>query len=184
VLLTRDRDETLALEERTAFANRKKADLFISLHLNANRDTKARGIESYFLNLTTDETAIEVAARENSTSTRSLGELQGIINDLMLNSKINESSRFATELHKGLLGSSRAVNYKGADRGVRQAPFYVLLGAQMPSVLLELGFITNEKDAELLQDPGYQKTLVEGIWRGVNAYINNTGYAFYGGSDS
>lgn len=184
VFLTRDSDETVALEERTAYANRKKADLFISLHLNANRDTKARGIESYFLNLTTDETAIEVAARENSTSTRSLGELQGIINDLMLNSKINESSRFAGELHRGVLSSSRAVNYNGSDRGVRQAPFYVLLGAQMPSVLLELGFITNEKDASLLQQAGFQKTLVEGVWNGINAYINHTGYAFFGGSDS
>lgn len=181
VFLTRDTSETVALEERTAFANRKKADLFISLHLNANRDPKARGVETYFLNLTTDETAIQVAARENATSSRSLGELQGIINDLMLNSKINESSRFASELHKGVLGASRAVGYSGADRGVRQAPFYVLLGARMPSVLIELGFITNEKDAEMLQQANYQKTLIDGLWKGICAYINSTGYAFNGG---
>ena len=180
VFLTRDRDVFMTLEERTAVANRKKADLFLSLHVNANENRSVRGIETYFLNLTTDASSIQVAARENATTQKSLSDLQLILNDLMLNSKINESSRFASCVQKNLMGSVTHIGYRGRDLGVKQAPFYVLLGAQMPSILLEMGFITNTNDCTLLRRSTYQQTLVEGIAKGINTYITNTTYAYYG----
>lgn len=182
VYLTRDKDVFIPLEERTAFANRKKADLFISIHLNANSKTSVRGIETYFLNLTTDASAIQVAARENATTSKSLGDLQLILNDLMLNSKINESSRFATGMQQNVMSSVKGVGYAGRDLGVKQAPFYVLLGAQMPSVLVELGFITNKNDLALLKKPSYRRSLVEGVAKGVDDYANGTTYAYHGGT--
>ncbi len=180
VYLTRETDTFLTLEERTTFANRKKADLFISLHVNSNVDRSVRGIETYFLNLTTDASAIEVAARENATTSKSISDLQLIINDLMLNSKINESSKFADSVHKYVMSSARNVGYRGKDLGVRQAPFYVLLGAQMPSILAELGFITNSTDLSLLKKRSYQNTIIDGIAKGINNYIMNTTYAYSG----
>ncbi|MFY9397269.1 MAG: N-acetylmuramoyl-L-alanine amidase [Desulfomonilia bacterium] len=180
VFLTRTTDTFLTLEQRTNFANEKRADLFISVHINSNEDRTVRGIETYFLNLTTDATAIEVAARENATTQKSLSDLQLIINDLMLNSKINESSKFANSVHTGVMNSALSTGYEGRDLGVRQAPFYVLLGAQMPSILLELGFITNSKDIGLLKRRTYQESLVDGIAKGINSYIMNTTYAYSG----
>ncbi len=182
VFLTRSTDKFLTLEKRTNFANEKRADLFVSLHINSHRDRSIRGIETYFLNLTTDATAIEVAARENATTQKSLSDLQLIINDLMLNSKINESSKFANCVHNDIISSAVNVGYAGRNLGVRQAPFYVLLGAQMPSILLELGFITNSKDMSLLQRRSYQEALVDGIAKGINNYIMNTTYAYGGRS--
>ena len=112
----------------------RKADLFVSIHINASGDAAAQGIETYFLNLTTDSSAIEVAARENATTSKSLSDLQLIINDLMLNSKINESSRFANCVQKSLISSVLTNGYQGRDFGVKQAPFYVLLGRRcLPS---------------------------------------------------
>ncbi len=179
VYLTRDSDVFLTLEERTAFANKKKADLFVSVHMNAHRDQSIQGIETYFLNLTTDASAIEVAARENATTSKSISDLQFIINDLMLNSKINESSRFASCIHKCVMSSALNNGYRGRDLGVKQAPFYVLLGAQMPSILVELGFITNSNDSSLLQNDSHQSTLIDGIAKGINKYIMNTTYAYF-----
>ncbi len=178
VHLTRTRDEFLTLEERTGFANRKKADLFVSLHINSHHNSSVNGIETYFLNLTTDSTAIEVAARENAAAQKSMSDLQLIINDLMLNSKINESSRFANNVQTYVVSSAINIGYEGKNLGVKQAPFYVLLGAQMPSVLLELGFITSPTDISMLKRQAYKETLVDGIAKGINNYIMNTTYAY------
>ncbi|HQH99638.1 MAG TPA: N-acetylmuramoyl-L-alanine amidase [Deltaproteobacteria bacterium] len=178
VFLTRSRDEFLTLEERTVFANKKRADLFISVHINSHQNPSVSGIETYFLNLTADSSAIEVAARENATTQKSISDLQLILNDLMLNSKINESSKFANFVHTCIVSSALGIGYSGKNLGVRQAPFYVLLGAQMPSILLELGFITNSTDTEMLKRRSYQDTLVEGIAKGINNYIMNTTYAY------
>lgn len=178
VYMTRDSDVFIPLEERTAFANKKRADLFVSIHINAHNNKALQGIETYFLNLTTDSSAIEVAARENATTSKSISDLQLIINDLMLNSKINESSRFASSVHKCVMSSVINTGYQGKDLGVKQAPFYVLLGAQMPSILCELGFITNTADASLLQCDSHQSTLIDGIAKGINKYIMNTTYAY------
>ena len=182
VYLTRSRDVFVPLEERTAFANRKKADLFISIHANAAEDKRLGGVETYFLNLATDASAIRVAARENATTSKSISDLQLIINDLMLNSKINESSKFATYVQRSMIRSLRKKGFKERDLGVKQAPFYVLLGAQMPSILVETSFITNPRECSLLRRKSYQEAIVDGIARGINSYIINTTYAFKGGN--
>jgi N-acetylmuramoyl-L-alanine amidase len=174
VLLTRDRDVYLTLEERTAIANTKKADLFISVHANAARNRNAYGIETYFLNLTTDEDSIAVAARENATSEKNISELQTILDDLMRNAKINESSRLATYVHKDLIGHLDGRYSRIHDKGVKQAPFYVLLGAQMPSILIETAFISNKRECQRLTNSNYQKHLCDGIVKGVRRYIRDT----------
>jgi N-acetylmuramoyl-L-alanine amidase len=170
VLLTRSKDVFLPLEERTAFANTHEADLFVSIHINAAPQNGLSGIETYFLNLATDEASMRVAARENATTRRSISDLQVILNDLMLNSKINESNRLARALHKEMLEETR----KGCsvqDLKVRQAPFYVLIGANMPAVLTEVGFITNQREAQRLADPAYRDKLAEGIAQGLQNYV-------------
>ncbi len=169
VLLTRAKDVFLPLEERTAFANTKGADLFVSIHVNSAANSGLNGIETYFLNLATDEAAMRVAARENATTQRSLSDLQVILNDLMLNSKVNESNRLARTIHQQVLGSLRA-KYTVADLKVKQAPFYVLIGARMPAVLCEVGFISNATERTRLTNTIYLDLLAEGIARGIMRY--------------
>ena len=171
VLMTRRGDTYLPLEERTAYANTKNADLFISIHTNAARDSRAYGIETYFLNLATDDEAIRVAALENATSTKNISDLQTILTDLMQNAKINESSRLATHIQDHAVKEMKRKYRKVKDKGVKQAPFYVLLGAQMPAVLVETGFISNARESKRLRDPKFQEQLCRGIVRGIKAYI-------------
>jgi N-acetylmuramoyl-L-alanine amidase len=170
VLLTRDRDVFLPLEDRTAFANTHDADLFVSLHINAAPSHRLNGLETYFLNLASDEESMRVAARENATTKRSISDLQVILNDLMLNSKINESNRLARALHKGMVGTLRK-HYKVRDLKVKQAPFYVLIGARMPAVLCELGFITNPTEHQRLAKGRYRARLAEALAAGVASYV-------------
>ena len=151
--MTRSSDKFLTLEERTAFANTKDADLFISIHVNAHRNKNAYGTETYFLNLATDEEAIRVAAMENATSTKNISDLQTILMDLMQNAKINESSRLASYVQTNMVGHLKKKYSKVRDKGVKQAPFYVLLGAQMPSILVETSFISNPRECKRLMDP-------------------------------
>lgn len=174
VILTRDKDVFLSLEERTAIANTKNADLFISIHCNASRNSKAHGLETYFLNLATDEDAVLVAARENATSRKNISELQGILHDLMRNAKINESSRLAAHVQQEMVSHMRDRYGDIANKGVKKAPFYVLLGAQMPSILVEVAFISNQRECLRLVDGDYQDHLVNGIMRGVRRYIKET----------
>jgi N-acetylmuramoyl-L-alanine amidase len=174
VILTRDTDRYLALEERTAIANTERADLFISIHANASRNHLASGIETYFLNLTTDEESIAVAARENATSRKNISELQTILNDLLQNAKINESSRLATYVQKNMITDLTRNFDRINDKGVKQAPFYVLIGAQMPAILVETAFISNKMECARLVDSNYQETLVRGIVAGIRHYINET----------
>ena len=145
VIMTRKRDRYLTLEERTAIANTKNADLFISIHTNAHRNRRAYGIETYFLNLATDEESIRVAARENATSTKNISDLQSILSDLMQNAKVNESSRLATRIQESVYKQLKRKYSRIRNKGVKQAPFYVLLGAQMPAVLVEASFISNAR---------------------------------------
>ena len=173
VIMTRTDDTYMTLEERTAVANTERADLFISIHANASRNSNAHGIETYFLNLTTDDESIAVAARENATSRKNISELQEILNDLLQNAKINESSRLATYVQRSMYQKASASYNPVADRGVKYAPFYVLLGAQMPSILVETGFISNPREARRLMDPEYQKTLCNGIVEGIRAFIHD-----------
>jgi N-acetylmuramoyl-L-alanine amidase len=175
VILTRDRDVFIPLEERTAIANTKNADLFISLHINAHPSAKVRGLETYYLNLTTNAEAMRVAARENATSTHQMSDLQEILSDIMKNSKIDESSRLAQQVHNSILTEAEKNGYAGIKNlGVKQAPFYVLIGAQMPAILIEVAFISNEQDVKNLQDPNFLAMLTQEIADGVRTYVNNT----------
>jgi len=172
VFLTRNSDRYLTLEERTAIANTKNADLFISIHTNSHKDRRAFGIETYFLNLATDDDAIRVAAMENATSTKNISDLQTILSDLMQNAKINESSRLAGNVQLSVVGHLKTKRYSRIkDKGVKQAPFYVLLGAQMPAILVETSFISNPRECERLVDPQYQQRICEAIVIGIKKYI-------------
>lgn len=171
VVLTRETDVFLSLEERTAIANTRSADIFISIHANASRNRYARGVETYFLNLATDDEAILLAAQENATSTKNISDLEAILSDLMKNAKVNESSRLAGYVQKALVRTLKP-KYKGIkDHGVKQAPFYVLLGADMPSILVEIAFISNPKECRRLNTAAYQEDVVDGIVRGIQSYI-------------
>ena len=175
VILTRNSDRFLTLEERTAFANTKNADLFISVHTNANRDPRAYGISTYVLNLASDEEARMVAAMENKTSTNNISDLETILFSLMHNTKIHESTRLAAYVQEGTIKRLKQRGYgRVKSIGVKQAPFYVLLGAQMPSILIETSFISNPRECRRLVNPTYQDRLCEGIVRGVKKYIRET----------
>jgi len=171
VIMTRTKDRYLTLEERTAIANTKNADLFISIHANSHRDRRAYGIETYFLNLATDEESIRVAARENATSTKNISDLQTILSDLMQNAKVNESSRLATLIQESIHKRLKKRYSRVKNKGVKQAPFYVLLGAQMPAVLVETSFISNARECKRLVNRKYQEQLCTGIVQGIRNYI-------------
>ena len=170
-ILTRDRDVFLSLEERTAIANTKSADIFISIHANASRNRRARGVETYFLNLATDDEAILVAARENATSTKNISDLEAILTDLMKNAKVNESSRLAGHVQEALVRTLKPKYKEIKDHGVKQAPFYVLLGAEMPCILVEIAFISHPKECQRLNTASYQEDVVDGIVTGIEKYI-------------
>jgi N-acetylmuramoyl-L-alanine amidase len=157
VVLTRDSDIYLPLEERTAIANKVGADLFISIHANASTNRQAYGVETYYLNFSKNDRAAAVAARENGTSLKDVGDLELILFDLMANSKINESSRLAAEIQKALVEQLGGRFSDVRDLGVRQGPFYVLLGATMPSVLVETAFISHPREEQRLSSRDYQE---------------------------
>ena len=174
VIMTRSSDRNLTLEERTAIANTKNADLFISIHTNASRDRRAFGIETFFLNLATDNDAILVAARENATSTKNISDLQSILSDLMQNAKINESSRLAVHIQGSLKNHLKKYYSRIKSKGVKQAPFYVLLGAQMPAILIETAFISNSRECKRLVNEKYQGRMCDAIVKGIQAYVRET----------
>ncbi len=171
VILTRTTDRFLTLEERTKFANDKHADLFISLHANAHRNKGAYGIETYFLNLATDDEAIRVAAKENATSKKNISDLQSILTDIMRNAKIDESSRLATHVQNAMYYNLKKNYDKINNKGVKQAPFYVLLGAKMPSILIETVFISNPRECKRVTNNTYQDRLCNAIISGIKKYI-------------
>ncbi len=174
VVMTRSTDVFIPLEERTAIANKVNADLFVSVHANASLNKSASGIETYYLNLAKTDKAARVAARENNTSLEKVGLLQTILFDLMANYKINDSARLAEEVQKTLHGKLTK-KYDGIKNlGVKQGPFYVLVGATMPSILVETAFLSNEHEAELLKDSDYQDSAAAGILEGVRNYIKDS----------
>ena len=173
VLLTRDSDVSLALEERTAIANTKEADLFLSIHVNAHPEKTIRGVETFYLNLATHTEAMRVAALENATSTHNMSEMQDILSELMQNEKINESSQLAEFVQLNMIDGLKKQNFRVKDLGVKQAPFYVLIGAEMPAILAEISFITNPEEAKLMKSDKYLQTLAEQIVAGVLSYAEN-----------
>ena len=181
VFLTRNRDVFISLEKRTALANMKKADLFISLHVNAHKLKGIHGLETYFLNMATDKRAVMVAARENATSQKNISDLQTILNDLMLNTKISESSKLAYLVQKNMLSSAKKYSKRVKSLGVKQAPFYVLIGAEMPAILIEAGFITNSAERKRLLSKKYNENLADGIVAGIQSYIKSINQVYKGG---
>ncbi|MEJ5348799.1 MAG: N-acetylmuramoyl-L-alanine amidase [Desulfosoma sp.] len=169
VILTRDSDRFLSLEERTAIANTKKADLFVSIHTNAHEDSSLGGIETYFLNFSKDKESARLAARENATSAKHMSDLEAILNELLHHTKIDESSRLAQDIHRGMMRNLES-SVQLRDLGVKQAPFYVLLGAQMPSVLIEACFISNPEEERLLTQTQFQRNLARAIAKGIHSY--------------
>lgn len=172
VVMTRTKDVFLPLEERTALANTSKADLFVSIHVNAHPDKKVRGIETFYLNLATNSEAMRVAALENATSTHNINELQDILTDLMQNSRIIESSHLARYVQNNLISGLKRNRYPVRSHGVKQAPFYVLIGAQMPAILAEISFLTNPGDARLLGRKQYLYDIAEQMAAGLHSYAN------------
>jgi N-acetylmuramoyl-L-alanine amidase len=170
VIMTRDRDVYLKLQERTALANRVDADLFISIHANASENSSAYGVETYYLNFSKNAQAVEVAARENEMSLKEVGNLELILFDLMANAKINESSRLAAEIQNSLVQRLSRKYSKVKNLGVRPGPFHVLLGATMPSVLVETAFISNRREEKRLTDPDYHRQAADAIIAGVRNY--------------
>jgi N-acetylmuramoyl-L-alanine amidase len=170
VTLTRSSDEYIALEERTAIANRNGADLFLSIHANASRNPKARGVETYFLNFASNPEAEAVAARENSASGKTMHSLPEIVRAIALNNKIDESRDFAEMVQKSMVRRLSARNKLVRDLGVKQAPFVVLIGAGMPSVLAEISFVTNKQEGALLKTGAYRQQIAESLFDAVVRY--------------
>ncbi len=171
VILTRSRDQFLTLEQRTKIANEAKADLFISIHANAHLDRTLSGVETYSLNFAKDQESARVAAFENASSRRTLSDIRMLLQKLMLTTKINESASLARQIQRNIVAKLKAKGDKVRDLGVKQAPFHVLMGAEMPSVLIETAFISNEQDEKRLKSTPFQQNLARAITAGVQSYI-------------
>lgn len=172
VIYTRDDDVFVPLRSRTAIANKAHADLFISIHANSSTDPNARGVESYYLNFTSSADALEVAARENAGSGESIHDLSDLVKEITLQDKIEESRQFASDVQHSLYNGLRYGNSGFKDRGVKKAPFVVLIGANMPSILAEVSYLTNPTDAEELDQAAYRQRIAEFLYRGIARYIN------------
>ena len=170
VVLTRRTDEFVALQERTAIANREGADLFLSIHANASPSAQVHGIETYFLNFATNLSAAAVAARENAASGQGMNALPDIVKAIALNNKLDESRDFATQIQHAMVERLRSSNKTIKDLGVKQAPFVVLIGASMPSVLAEIGFVTNAQEARLVKSNGYRQRIADALFEAIKKY--------------
>jgi N-acetylmuramoyl-L-alanine amidase len=173
VVYTRDDDTFIPLETRTAIANKEQADLFISIHANSSDDPSARGVETYYLNFTSRADALEVAARENAVSEQSIHELQDLVKKIALKEKIGESREFATDVQHSLYTGLSAKSPSLRNRGVKKAPFVVLIGANMPSILAEISFVSNPDDAKKLKTGDYRQRIADSLYKGVAKYVNS-----------
>lgn len=172
VVFTRTDDTFVPLEERTQIANHKRADLFLSIHANSSSLHSATGIETYYLNFTTSKAALDVAARENATSDKTVYDLQDLLQKIALKDKVDESREFAARIQSALYTMSVKMPARTRDRGVRKAPFVVLIGASMPSVLAEVGFISNPHDEALMKKPEYRQKIAEALYKGIAGYAS------------
>jgi N-acetylmuramoyl-L-alanine amidase len=170
VILTRRSDEFIPLPERTAIANREGADLFLSIHANASLNGQAHGIETYFLNFANNQSAAAVAARENAASTQAMGGLPDFVKAIAMNNKLDESRDLALHVQRSMVERQRAANKALKDLGVKQAPFVVLIGANMPSVLAEMGFVTNPQEGKLLKANAYRQKIAESLFNAIRKY--------------
>jgi N-acetylmuramoyl-L-alanine amidase len=173
IVYTRSDDTFIPLEERTNIANQAKADLFISIHANSSQDHMARGVETYYLNLKGSAEAMEVASRENASSDQGIHDLEDMVKKIARNEKIDESKEFAEDIQDSLAKRMQKTSKTVKDRGVRKAPFVVLIGADMPSILTEISFLSNPADEKLLKQPEYRQRVAEGLYQGVASYLQS-----------
>ena len=175
VILTRESDVDVPLDDRTVIANQKRADLFISIHSNAHRDRKRGGVETFFLNVNPDPSVIELAAEENATSTKNIGEMKSILEKIVKNSKIQESLALAQAIQKSLVKALAQDLPSIPDLGVKGGPFWVLIGGEMPSVLVEVSHLSNAKEEAKLKTPKYRNLAAQGIYDGIMEYVRSLG---------
>jgi N-acetylmuramoyl-L-alanine amidase len=175
VIMTRESDIFIPVENRTVIANQQKADLFISIHANAHRNKKRRGAQTFFLNFSPDPQVNEIAARENATSTKNIGEMQDTIKKIVQNSKILESRDLAEKIQRNLVKWLSLRYAPVQDLGTRGGPFWVLIGGEMPSVLVEVSHLSNSQEAEKLASPAYRKEVAQGIYEGILEYMRSLG---------
>ncbi|MBI4462289.1 MAG: N-acetylmuramoyl-L-alanine amidase [Acidobacteria bacterium] len=173
VIFTREDDTFVPLENRIAVANEKQADLFLSIHANSSRNRTVRGVETFYLNVTNDPEALELAARENALAQKTVHELQDLVRKITRNEKLGESRELAREIQRSLHAELRKLSRETANRGVKQAPFVVLIGANMPSVLAEVAFLSNPDDEELLKSPQGRQAVAEALLGGMTEYMKN-----------
>ena len=175
VILTRESDIFIPLENRTVIANQKSADIFVSIHANANRKRDRRGVQTFYLNFSPDAQVVEIAARENATSTRTMGQMKSTLGKIVQNSKILESRDLADKI-QGNLVKSLSRNYTAVGNlGVRGGPFWVLIGGEMPSVLVEISHLSNAAEEDRLRNPAYRKQVAQGIYEGILEYMRALG---------
>lgn len=175
VILTRTTDIFIPLEERTALANEQSADLFVSIHANSSKNDRINGVETYFLSLDVGQDSVEVAARENSAAQKNVHELEDLVRKIALQEKLEESRELASIMQKNLFNGMKKYLPKTRNRGVKHAPFIVLMGAHMPSVLVELAFLSNPKDEKFLRQNASRDKIAEALYRGIEAYVKVLG---------
>lgn len=173
VIYTRKDDTFIPLEQRTKIANDQEADLFISIHANSSPSHSATGVETYYFNFTDNKSALDLASRENATSTRSIHELNDLLRKIVLNDKLEESREFAHKVQTSLSSMASKMNSKSKDRGVKRAPFVVLIGAQMPSILAEIGFVSNPQDAAKMKKKEQRQKIAEALYKGIAQYARS-----------
>jgi N-acetylmuramoyl-L-alanine amidase len=187
VIYTREDDSFVPLENRIALANEKQADLFISIHANSSRDHNVRGVETFYLNFTSDPEVLELAARENALSQKSVHELQDVVRSISRNEKLNESRELARTIQKYLASAMRKNSTTVRDRGVKRAPFVVLIGGSMPSILTEVAFLSNPRDEKFLKSPDGRQDVAQGIYAGMTKYledVNSVAFLANGSDDA
>jgi N-acetylmuramoyl-L-alanine amidase len=172
VVFTRKDDTFIPLETRTSIANQEGADLFVSVHANSSHDPDARGVETYYLNFTSSSEALDVAARENAASDKTIYELQDLVKKIALKEKIEESQEFASDVQQSLHSGLSTKNPGLRNRGVKKAPFIVLIGANMPSILAEISFVSNPGDEHRLRTPEYRQRIAESLYHGISKYVS------------
>jgi len=174
VIYTRSDDTFVPLERRTEIANEAKADLFLSIHANSSPLRTAAGVETFYLNFTTSKSALDLAARENAGSQMTVYELQDLLQKIALKDKVEESREFASRVQSALYAlSARTSDARSKDRGVKKAPFVVLIGASMPSVLAEIGFISNAHDESVMRREEYRQRTAEALYKGLSGYASS-----------
>lgn len=175
IIMTRESDIYVPVENRTVIANQKRADLFVSVHANSNPSKKRSGVETFYLNFSKDPSVIETAALENATSTKNLSEMKSILEKIAKNSKIMESKELANNIQENLVVALRKRHKDVIDLGYKGGPFWVLIGVETPSVLVEVSYLSNTKDEARLKNAQYRQSIAQGIYNGIKEYMNSLG---------